>query len=49
VVVQDLKLPESSNEQLYWEADDVYPNQVIYDLEKNKVIIPLSDEDVTKD
>jgi hypothetical protein len=30
---------------LYWEKDDTNPNQVIYDLENNKVIIPNSEED----
>ena len=48
--VQDLKLQESLNEKesevLYWETDDVNPNQVIYDLDKNKIIIPSSDEDL---
>jgi hypothetical protein len=48
--VQDLKLQESLNEKeseiLYWETEDVNPNQVIYDLDKNKIIIPSSDEDL---
>ena len=48
--VQDLKLQKSLNEKesevLYWETDDVNPNQVIYDLDKNKIIIPSSDEDL---
>ena len=34
---------ESDN--LYWEKDDVNPNQVLYDLENNQVIIP--DEEIT--
>jgi len=48
--VQDLKLQESLNEKeseiLYWETEDINPNQVIYDLDKNKIIIPSSDEDL---
>ncbi len=49
---QDLKLPESpkdSNEPLYWEKDDTNPNQVIYDLEKDVVIIPQSEDEITND
>ena len=35
-------------ENLYWEvSDDVNPNQVIYDIENNKVIIPTSEEEIT--
>ena len=37
---QGLKLQESpkgSSEPLYWEKDDTNPNQVIYDLDKNKI------------
>lgn len=34
-------------ENLYWEADDVNPNQVIYDIENNEVIIPTSEEEIT--
>jgi hypothetical protein len=37
---------KDSKEDLYWEKDDANPNQVIYDLENNKIIIPDSDEDV---
>jgi len=48
-VVQDLKLPESSNESLYWEKDDTNPNQVIYDLEKDVIIIPQSEDEITND
>lgn len=46
---QDSKLQESPkdpNEPLYWEKDDTNPNQVIYDLENNKVIILNSDDEV---
>ena len=49
---QDLKLQESpkdSNEPLYWEKDDTNPNQVIYDLEKDVVIIPQSEDEITND
>jgi hypothetical protein len=34
-----------NDDELYWEKDDTNPNQVIYDLENNKVIIPDSEED----
>lgn len=37
---------ESQIEDLYWEKDDNNPNQVIYDLENNQVIIPLSEEEI---
>jgi len=33
-------------ENLYWESDDINPNQIIYDLENNKVIIPTSEEEI---
>lgn len=35
-------------EQLYWEKDDVNPNQVIYDLENDKVIIPTTEDEITE-
>jgi hypothetical protein len=35
---------KDSKEELYWEKDDANPNQVIYDLDNNKIIIPDSDE-----
>ena len=34
-------------ENLYWEVDDVNPNQVIYDIENNEVIVPTSEEEIT--
>ena len=37
---------QSQEEELYWEKDDINPNQVIYDLENNKTIIPTSDEEL---
>ena len=37
---------ESQVEDLYWEKDDNNPNQIIYDLENNQVIIPLSEEEI---
>ena len=40
---QTLESQEFDN--LYWEKDDVNPNQVLYDLENNQVIIP--DEEIT--
>ncbi len=40
--------PKEEPESLYWEAaDDVNPNQVIYDIENNEVIIPTSEEEIT--
>ncbi len=33
------------NDELYWERDEINPNQVIYDLENNKIIIPNSEDD----
>ena len=33
-------------ENLYWESDDINPNQVIYDLENNQVIVPTSEEEI---
>lgn len=49
---QGLKLQESlknSSEPLYWEKDDTNPNQVIYDLEKDVVIIPKYEDKITND
>lgn len=46
---QDLKLLESPNEPLYWEKDDTNPIQVIYDLDKDIVIIPQSEDEITND
>jgi len=37
---------QSQIEDLYWEKDDTNPNQIIYDLENNKVIIPTSEEEI---
>lgn len=34
------------DENLYWETEDVNPNQIIYDLENNKTIIPTSEEEI---
>jgi len=39
---------KEEHENLYWEvADDVNPNQVIYDIENNEVIIPTSEDEIT--
>ena len=49
---QDSKLQESPkdpNEPLYWEKDDTNPNQVIYDFEKDIVITPKSEDEITND
>lgn len=43
VIDQDLTNNEDS---LYWEKDDINPNQIIYDLENNKVIIPMSEDEI---
>jgi hypothetical protein len=37
--------PVSTPDDLYWETDDINPNQIIYDLENNEIIIP-TDEDI---
>jgi hypothetical protein len=37
---------DSKEETLYWESDDINPNQVIYDLENNETIIPTSEEEI---
>jgi hypothetical protein len=45
-IIEDTPTPTSESidykEDLYWEKEDVNPNQVIYDLENNKIIIPVS-------
>lgn len=45
ISTQTLELTDYK-EDLYWEKDDVNPNQVIYDLENNKIIIPTSEEEI---
>jgi hypothetical protein len=35
-----------NDDELYWERDDTNPNQIIYDLENNKIIIPNSEDDL---
>ena len=45
----DSEIPQDLNnndEILYWEKDDVNPNQIIYDTDNDKTIIP-NDEDYT--
>lgn len=37
--------PISTPDDLYWETDDTNPNQIIYDLENDEIIIP-TDEDI---
>jgi hypothetical protein len=41
-----LELIDFKEETLYWESDDINPNQVIYDLENNQTIIPTSEEEI---
>ena len=44
---QTLESIDSKEDQnLYWETDDTNPNQVIYDLENNKTIIPTSEDEI---
>lgn len=38
--------PTPTEDDIYWEKDDINPNQVIYDLENNNVIVPSSDEEI---
>jgi hypothetical protein len=49
-IIEDTPTPTSESvdykEDLYWEKEDVNPNQVIYDLENNKIIIPTSEEEI---
>lgn len=40
---QDLTI---KNDEIYWESDDINPNQVIYDLENNSVMVPNSEEEL---
>jgi hypothetical protein len=44
-IIQTLESTDSK-EDLYWESDDINPNQIIYDLENDQVIIPNSDEEL---
>ena len=44
--IQILESTDSKEETLYWESDDINPNQVIYDLENNQTIIPTSEEEI---
>jgi hypothetical protein len=50
LIIEDTSTPTSEStdykEDLYWEKEDVNPNQVIYDLENNKIIIPTSEEEI---
>jgi hypothetical protein len=48
-ILEEAPILESQDfkENLYWESDDINPNQIIYDLENNKVIIPISEEEIT--
>jgi len=41
-----LEQTDLTDDKLYWESDDTNPNQVIYDLDNNLVIIPVSEDDV---
>ena len=36
----------STDDDLYWEKDDANPNQVVYDLDNNLVIIPVSEDEL---
>jgi hypothetical protein len=49
-IIEDTSTPTLESidykEDLYWEKEDVNPNQVIYDLENNKIIIPTSEEEI---
>lgn len=41
-----LEQTDSIDDKLYWESDDINPNQVLYDLENNMVIVPISEDDI---
>jgi hypothetical protein len=50
IITPTLEFQDSKeeSENLYWEvSDDVNPNQVIYDIENNEVIIPTSEDEIT--
>lgn len=36
----------STDDSLYWESDDTNPNQILYDLENNLVIIPEFEDEL---
>jgi hypothetical protein len=36
----------STDDDLYWEKYDANPNQVVYDLDNNLVIIPVSEDEL---
>lgn len=38
--------PKTNEDDIYWEKDDINPNQVIYDLENNKVIVPNTEDEI---
>lgn len=37
----------TKNDEIYLEVDDTNPNQLIYDLEKDEIIVPKSEDEVT--
>ena len=43
---REFETPKSTEDDIYWEKDDINPNQVIYDLENNEVIIPKTEEEI---
>jgi hypothetical protein len=47
-ILEEIPMSESieSKENLYWESDDINPNQVIYNLENDQITIPSSDEEI---
>ena len=34
------------DDSLYWESDDTNPNQILYDLNNNKVIVSVSENEL---
>jgi hypothetical protein len=43
--VQDL-IEEKTDNNIYTEVDEINPNQIIYDLDNDQIIVPLSEDDI---
>jgi Iap family predicted aminopeptidase len=39
-------LTEEKIDDIYIEADEINPNQIIYDLDNDQIIVPLSEDDI---
>jgi hypothetical protein len=47
-ILEEIPMLESteSKENIYWESDDINPNQVIYNFENDQITIPTSEEEI---